>query len=292
MSNEPGEIKNDELSEFINLRRVVASKDQKMAKLLPAFIYNYLNRIIHVKEINAIVARNRHLIGIDFVRAVLHDFGFESEIIGGENLSGNKKKTVVSNHPLGGPDGLIMMDIAGQFYPDVKFLANDLLLNLENIKPLFIPVNKHGTNSKEMIKLIDEVYGSDAVILNFPFGLCSRKKRGKIMDLEWKKSFITKSRQYQRDIIPAFTSGRNSDFFYNLANFRKFLRIKVNFEMLYLPDEMFKQKNKKITVTFGKPISSEIFDKRFTDAEWAEKLRLHVYRIAENPDVSFDVNFH
>lgn len=281
------DLKSNEIQELINLKRIISSKDPRMARLLPGFIYSYLNRIIHVNTINETVARNRALYGIDFVKEILSDFGLHITVTGIENIIPDKKYTIVSNHPLGGPDGLALIKAIGEYHRDLIFPANDLLLNLENIRPLFIPVNKHGLNSREMIKTIDTLYSSKSVIVNFPFGLVSRKRGGKIMDLDWKKSFITKSKLYQRVIVPTHISGRNSNFFYNLANLRRFLGIKMNFEMLYLPDEMFRQKNKNIHITFGKPISWEFFDSRHTDAEWAELLRLYVYKIADDPNAAF-----
>ena len=110
------------------------------------------------------------------------------------------------------------------------------------------------------------------------------------MDLDWKKTFVTKAKEYQRDIIPVHIDGRNSNFFYNLARVRKFLKIKVNIEMAFLVDEMFKQRNKTLTITFGRPIPYQVFDHRFTDAQWAEKLRTFSYQLPDDPNQIFDPN--
>jgi putative hemolysin len=161
---------------------------------------------------------------------------------------------------------------------DFLFPVNDLLMNLSSLKEFFIPVNKHGSNA-ENIRIFNQAFASEVLLLYFPAGLVSRKVNGKIIDLEWKKTFLSKSIKYKRDIIPMYISGRNTNFFYNLANWRKRLGIKANIEMLYLVDEMFKQKNKIINITFGKLIPIETFDKRHTHAEWAQILRDHVYAL-------------
>jgi putative hemolysin len=196
-----------------------------------------------------------------------------------EKLPREGRFILVSNHPLGGLDGLALMHVIGQVRKDVVFPVNDLLLFLPGLKSLFIPINKHGKNN-ENVTLIDQTFASDKAILFFPAGLVSRKQKGIIKDLEWKKTFISRSKKYQRDIIPVYISGKNSGFFYRFANIRKLLNIKVNLEMLLLPHEMMRQNNKTIEITFGKPIPWTRFDKTHTDAEWAEILKQEVYTLA------------
>jgi putative hemolysin len=190
---------------------------------------------------------------------------------------------------LGGLDGLALMQSIGKFRNEIQFPVNDILLYLDNLKPLFVPINKHGSNA-DNIRILNETFMGEAVVCYFPFGLVSRKRRGIIRDLEWKKTFLSKAKKFKRDIVPTHISGRNTNFFYNLSNVRKGLGIKANIEMLYLVDEFFKQKNQEIRITFGKPISWEFFDKRYSDAVWAEKLRLFVYYLAKNPDAVFDAD--
>ena len=163
---------------------------------------------------------------------------------------------------------------------------------IKNLQPIFIPVNKAGkgvANKAENLRLFNETFAGDRTICYFPFGLCSRKvKGGKIMDLDWKKTFVAKGREYQRDIIPTHIDGHNTNFFYNLARLRKALHIKANIEMAFLVDEFFKQRDKTLTITFGKPIPWQLFDKRLTDAEWAERLRCFSYRLPLDNDAVFD----
>jgi len=274
--------------DFIDLEKVISGKNPRLLKILPRFIIRYLKRIIHQDEVNRLIADNQHLYGFDFLEVVLDTLGARIHVSGQENLVAGSRWTVAANHPLGGLDGMALIWAIGKVRTDIVFPVNDLLMNLENLKELFIPINKHGSNAGN-VRIIDETYASEKAILYFPAGLCSRKQKGGIYDLEWKKSFITKTKAHKRDIIPAHIDGRNSNWFYNLARIRSKLGIKGNIEMLYLVDEMFKQKNKDINIVFGKPISYTVFDKRFTDLAWAQQLKEHVYMLGSDPNATFSV---
>ncbi|MCK9616717.1 MAG: 1-acyl-sn-glycerol-3-phosphate acyltransferase [Lentimicrobiaceae bacterium] len=270
--------------EFINLESVIKSKSERLAKMLPRFILSYLKRIIHETELNGYLEEHQSKFGLEFIEAILNEFGVIIQYEGLENISTEGRYILAANHPLGGLDGMALMYVTGKVRKDIVFPVNDLLLNLPNLKDVFIPINKHGRNAANLA-VFDETFASNKTLLYFPAGLCSRKIKGKVVDLEWKKTFISKARKYQRDIIPVHISGSNSGFFYNLANLRKFLGIKVNIEMLYLVDEMIKQKNKVIRIRFGTSIPYTIFDKKYNDSEWANLVKKHVYAI-ENGDYS------
>jgi len=272
---------------FIDVEQIIGNKNPRLLKMLPGFIIRYLKRILHQDEINDFIARNGHLHGLDFVGRIVAEFINRLDTNGIENIPPDKRILIASNHPLGGLDGVALMHVAGKIRPDILFPVNDLLMNLENIKNLFIPINKHGSNAQN-VKIINDTFASDVSILYFPAGLCSRKqKHGVICDLEWKKTFIAYARKYHRDVIPTYIDGRNSNFFYNFARFRKSAGIKQNIEMLYLVDEMYKQKNKTINIIFGKPVPFETFNKRFSDQQWAQKMKEHVYNLKENPQADF-----
>jgi len=266
---------------LIDVERVLAEKNPRLLKMIPWFILSYLRRIIHQDELNEALERYKDKSGLDFIDVILEEFGAKIIVEGIENVPATGRFLVAANHPLGGIDGMALMKVVGKVRRDILFPVNDLLLYLPNLKPLFIPVNKHGSNS-ENIRLFNEAFESDSAILYFPAGLCSRKQKGKVLDLEWKKTFISKAKTYKRDILPTYIEGRNSDFFYNLANLRSGLGLKTNIEMLYLVDEMFKQKDKKILIRFGKPVSWATFDKSKKDNEWANAIREQVYALKEN----------
>jgi putative hemolysin len=271
---------------FIDIERVIADKNPALLKALPGFIINYLKHVIHQKELNALLYTNRNKQGLDFVDAILQEFDAKISTSGLANIPIEGRFLIASNHPLGGLDGIALMGVVGKVRKDIVFPVNDLLMNLPNISDLFIPVNKHGSNAGN-ISVFEGTFASDKAVLYFPAGLCSRKQKGRIADLEWKKSFITKARKHQRDIIPTHIDGRNSGFFYNLANLRKRLGIKANIEMLYLVDEMYNQKNKQVKIIFGKPIQYQVFDKRFTDTQWAQIVKAFVYSLEQNAEGNF-----
>ncbi len=263
----------------IDVEKVLAAKNPSLARTIPSFVIRYLRRIIHQDEINTLISENVHLRDAKFVEAILKCMSTSYRVFGSENIPAAGRYIFVSNHPLGGLDGLVFINELSKYYTDIKFPVNDILLNLTNLSGIFLPVNKHGSQAREAIRKLEEAYASGSQILYFPAGLCSRKKHGKINDLIWHKSFITKAIQHKRDIVPAFFSGRNSNFFYNLANIRTLLGLKANIEMLYLPDEMFRQKGKDITLIFGKTIPWQTFDHTKTPEEWAEWVKSRSYEL-------------
>ncbi len=274
--------------EKVDIRKVFKSKSPKIAKMIPGFIYRYIERITHQKEINNALPSFGDKKGLEFIKAVIEYFQIKIHIIGKENIPKEGRFIFAANHPLGGLDGLVFAHVIGQTHPNLKFLVNDILMNIENLDPIFIPVNKHGRQSVEYVKKIEKAYESDTQILNFPAGLCSRKIKGKIQDLDWKKSFVAKAVQHKRDVVPVHINGKNSNFFYNLSNFRGTLGIKTNIEMFYLVDEMFNQKDKDITLTFGTPISYEKFNKSLHYNDWALKVQQHIYQIEQNYKTEFE----
>lgn len=271
---------------FLDIEKIFSSKSPRLAKSIPGFIFRLLGRIIHQDELNDFIYTNKDKWGLDYVQAILEGFQITTRVTNPPVLPPEGRFLIASNHPLGGMDGIALLHEAGKLKKDVIFPVNDLLMNLPNLYELFIPINKHGSNA-DNIRIFNETFASDMMILYFPAGLCSRKHAGMIRDLEWKKTFLTKAKASGRDIIPVFISGRNTNFFYNLANLRKALRIKANIEMLFLVDEMYKYKNKVMGITFGKPIPISVFDKSKSDQQWASLLREHVYRLELNPDQDF-----
>ncbi len=262
---------------FIDIKEVIRNKNPKLLKVLPGFLIAYIKRIIHQDEVNRIIYDYRESYGLDFVRCILEDMKVTYTLDGLDQVPLEGRYIFASNHPLGGFDGLMLMDAIGQRFPEIRFIVNDLLLNLKNFDPIFVPVNKYGGQTADYAKKIDETYKSDAQVLNFPAGLCSRKIKGKIVDLKWNKSFIQKSIQYQRDIVPIYFDGRNTNFFYNLSNFRKAIGIKANIELTYLVDEFFKQKGHHFHLNFGTPIPYQTFDKSKSYVQWTEFVREKVY---------------
>jgi len=268
-----------EKKKFIDVENVIASKSPRLLKALPRFIVRYLKRIIHQDEINRFLDEHGDKQGVEFITEILKMMDVTYTVEGLENLEPNGRYLFASNHPLGGLDGIILIHSLGQKFPEVKFPVNDLLMHVTQLHTVFIPVNKHGAQSSQNARMLEDAYASSTQILYFPAGLCSRKQNGKIEDLEWKKSFITKAIKHERNIVPVYFSGKNSRFFYNLSKFRKSLGIKANIEMLYLVDEMFKQKGKSIKVRIGNPIPYNTFDNSKNHNEWAKWVKNIVYNM-------------
>jgi len=261
----------------IDVRKVLTSKNPALGKVIPGFLINYLKRIVHEDELNDFLEQNGHLKDRELISAWLKFLKIDYQVWGRENIPAEGRYIFVSNHPLGGLDGIVFINELSARFSDIKFPVNDILTYIGNLSGIFLPVNKHGSQGREGARLLEEAYSSDTQILYFPAGLCSRKKRGVIKDLVWHKSFISKAIQHKRDIVPAYFSGRNSSFFYNLANIRKGLGIRANLEMLYLADEMFLQKDKKIDLVFGEKIPCQTFDKSKSQPEWAEWVKTKCY---------------
>lgn len=264
----------------IDIDAILKAKAGKKARYVPRFLVSYLKKIVHQDEVNAFLRINHDKRDLDFIEAFMNYFNNSFEIHGLENLPTEGRYTFVSNHPLGAQDGLGLAYILGQKYEGkIKLLVNDLLMNIPHISSFWVPINKTGKQARNFPQQVNTAFESDNHIVMFPAGICSRKNKGVIRDLEWKKTFITKSVQTQRDVVPIHFEGQNSDFFYRLANINKMLGLKFNIAMLYLSDEMFKNKNKIFKVTIGKPIPWQTFDKSKKPSEWAQYVKELVYEL-------------
>ncbi|MCX7729142.1 MAG: glycerol acyltransferase, partial [Bacteroidia bacterium] len=244
------------LQKYIDVEKVLKEKAPQFYKFIPGFLISRIRKILHEDEINASMQKIGHLKDLEFNDAVLKELNATVKAVGLENIPLTGSVIIAANHPLGGLDGIALIKAVSEKRKDIKFIVNDILLKLENYSGIFVGVNKLGHTAKDALLAVEQVFASDNAILFFPAGLVSRRQKingkWKIEDLTWNKTFIQKSVQYKKPIIPTYIEGKNSDFFYKLAYWRKKLGIKGNIEMLFLPDEMFKQKNQTITIYFGK----------------------------------------
>ena len=270
----------------IDIEKILASKVGDKMKYIPKSLVNWLIRTTHQEELNEFIWRSRDHEGYDWLEDCVKFLDMNLKVEGFENLpekDDHKRYTFVSNHPLGGGDGVALGAILGKKYGnDIRLIVNDILMHLPGLAPLCIPVN-NTTSKREraMTEMVEKGFASDYNLLLFPAGLCSRKIDGKIQDLEWKKTFITKSVESQRDIVPIHFEGHNSNKFYRIANICKMLKLKVNVAMLYLPDEMIKNRSNTFTVKIGKPIPWQTFDKSRKPKEWAQWVREQVYKLGK-----------
>lgn len=264
---------------FIDIDQLIKEKNPRLYKWIPGFLLRYLKKTIHQKESNDVIRENEGKNGYEFSVDVIKRLEIKVEVEGLENIPNSGSVIFACNHPLGGMDALAIIQEVYPIRPDMKFVVNDLLLHLPNLKDLFTGVNKHGANSKESLTQLNELFASDRAIFVFPAGLVSRKKRGKVEDLEWKKTFITRSKKYNTPVIPVYLDGELSNFFYRLSNLRTGIGIKANIEMFYLVDELFNQKGKTLELKFGKSISYETFDHTKKDLQWAEWVKEKAYAL-------------
>ena len=257
---------------------------------IPAFVVRYLERITHVHQMNRFLAAHPDVTGYDFIRLILaEEFHCTASIHGTDNIPQDDAPMLfVSNHPLGGLDGVIEALMIGEHRRyNLRVIVNDLLMYMKPLAELFMPVNIGGGQSREYATQLRNMWDSGCDVLSFPAGACSRKQKTRrglfapkqIKDLEWKKSFVQQAVRYQRDVVPIYFDGRNSDWFYNLAYWRKRLGIKLNIEMLYLVDELYGASGKHFTVHVGKPIPWQTFDNTRTPAQWAQWVKEQVYLI-------------
>ena len=160
-----------------------------------------------------------------------------------------------------------------------RYLVNDLLMNLPGLAPVCIGINKTGRNSRDFPRMVEAGFSGDNHILMFPAGLNSRRQPdGSIHDIAWKKTFIAKSVEHQRDVVPIHFSGCNSRRFYRIARFSdRFLPF--NLAMIFLVDEMYRNVGKHFTIHIGKPIPWQTFDRSRTQAEWAQWVEDRVYEL-------------
>lgn len=272
---------NTSVKKYVDIDAVLQEKNPTLARRLPRFVVNWIKRLVHEREFNDAMVEIGHYRNLDFARAGLEYLNTKVIVHGEENIPAHGKVIFAANHPLGGLDGIAFLKAVGEYREDVLFLVNDILMNVENLKDLFVPVNKVGKNPRQATEKIENAYKSEKAILIFPAGLVSRKIEGSVQDLLWRKSFVSKAIAYQRDIVPVYIHGKNSKFFYNFAKWRKRLGIKVNLEMMLLPKEMFRQRNKTIEITFGKPIPYAYFTPDKSHADWALEVRKKVYSLGE-----------
>ncbi|MDR1761534.1 MAG: 1-acyl-sn-glycerol-3-phosphate acyltransferase [Bacteroidales bacterium] len=269
------------IKKYIDLDEVLRKKNPRLYKFLPRFILHWLKRIICQDEVNEVLTKLDGLEGIEKMQKFLQLENISLVLHGKEHIPETGRFIFASNHPLGGADGIIFMVAVSHFFSNIKFLVNDILLFLPGVKNIFVPLNTYGKQSKAAVEEINKVYSSENQVLIFPAGMVSRKQKGRIADLEWHKSFVNAAKKYERNIIPVYIDGCNSNFFYNLANARKFFGIRVNIEMLFLVSEMFKQKNNTINIYFGEQISYKSLTNMHTSAQWAQKIKEQVYTLKQ-----------
>ncbi|MBD5267311.1 MAG: glycerol acyltransferase [Bacteroides sp.] len=267
----------------IDVDAVLRSRIPEHYRFIPKWAVRWLERTICQDGLNSLLEHNRGKHGAEFCNAVLKDLNVTYKVSGEEHLSGKKRVIFVSNHPLGALDGIAMIDwVSGVYGENVKFVVNDLLMNVKPLRDVFLPVNKHGRQNRGDSVAIDEYMAGDDPVIIFPAGLVSRKQSGGISDLRWNKMFINKAVEYKRDIIPVFFDAKNSAFFYNFAKIRALAGLKFNIEMIYLPREIFRSRGSKFNIHVGEPLSYTAFNGGVKALDEAEQVKRIVYNLKKS----------
>lgn len=276
----------------IDVGQVLRNRVPRLWRFIPKRLVKWLEQIICQDRLNTLLEANAGKTGADFCRGVLESLNISVDVVGADNLPPKENRRVVfaCNHPLGGLDGMALIDIIHRHYGgQVWFVVNDLLMAVKPLESVFLPINKFGGQSRESLRRLDKAFDGNDPIIIFPAGLVSRYRKvhfkGSVQkivcDLKWQKSFINRCVQSKRDIVPLYFSGRNSMDFYKKANLRKKLGIKFNIEMVYLPREMFLASGKSFKVYVGilKPHST-LQGGRFAEG-YARAIGTEVYMLPD-----------
>lgn len=268
----------------IDLGNIIKAKNLSLYRKLPRFVLWIAEKILYVKSVNRILALFSDLRGVAFTRAMLDELNIRREVVGLENLKENGNYVFAANHPLGGLDGLALVEAIDRRYGGVKVIANDILMNLEPLRDLFLPVNKHGRQTVEYAKMMSNHFAQGHAIIYFPAGMCSRKIDGKITDLAWRKNYIQKAIENKFDVVPVYVDEVNSPLFYNLERLRTKLGLKFNIGMILLPHELFRRSKLKgsVRMIFGEPIRYKTLSETQTVDYWNREIRKKCYELSND----------
>ncbi len=265
--------------ELINVEAQIRNSNSELLKRLPRFVVKVLAKLSYQIEINRILTKYEDAVGIDFLPKILEELNIHVEIEGLENLPESEKCFFVSNHPFGIADGLILTHTIASKYGEFKAIVNEVFVLIPQLRPLIAAVNVFGTNPKEYLQSLDKVFYSEVPITHFPAGRVSRLKNWSVRDINWHKSFVSKSIQCKRDVVPFYFYGRNTILFYTIFILRKAFGIRANLELALLPHELFNKRNKTIRLKIGQPVSYQTFDKSKSHQEWADHMQNLVYAL-------------
>ncbi|MDE6287715.1 MAG: 1-acyl-sn-glycerol-3-phosphate acyltransferase [Muribaculaceae bacterium] len=244
----------------LNLKQILSARSA--TRRIPAFIVRRLEKLICQDKLNEMLRVAYPRRGAEFCRAVLDHLNVKVEIEHAERLpSPSERLLYVSNHPLGGLDGMALIDwVTARHGVEPRFVVNDLLMAIEPLSDVFLPINKHGAQSRKSVVDIDAAMESDRPVIVFPAGLCSRRQGRSVADLKWNKMFVRQAIRWNRTVVPLRFCGENSGRFYRCASLREKVGIKFNIEMALLPSEVFRAAGKTFKVICGNPVSPADLD--------------------------------
>ncbi len=274
----------------INVAQVIRDRIPSLSRYVPDVLIKCVEKLIRQDKLNALLEANAGKIGADFCRGILDSLNIKIKVRFPERLPSDRRVIFACNHPLGGLDGIALIEFVRNFYGgQVWFIVNDLLMAVKPLENVFLPINKFGAQNRGSAKRIEDAFAGDDPIIIFPAGLVSRyqttvangKKCKVISDLKWHRTFVNKALQYHRDIVPLFFKGTNSMDFYRKALIRKRLGLKFNIEMVLLPREIFYSEGQTFVISVG-------YVRKYTDLgsvkdaqTVADNLREYVYQLGD-----------
>lgn len=263
---------------MVDIEKEIIKKFPKITSKSPMIqkpLFKIAQKIIHEDKINAFIDANEHHKGFDFIDAVLDYFKFDflCSSKDRENIPSSGRVVIIANHPLGALDALSLLKLVGSVRKDVKIIANDFLAGIESLESLFIKVdNFKSGQSKENIRKIYDALDNEEAIIIFPAGEVSRITPTGIKDSKWHKGFLSFAKKSQSPILPILVDAKNSKTFYTLSILNK------TFSTILLSDEMYKKRDKNITIKVGKLIPFENIMIRTSEKyPLEEQYKKHIY---------------
>ncbi len=241
-----------------------------------------LMKVLKISTLNKIYDRNKHLGELEFLNAILDEFQIKFEIPEEDlkRLPKDGAYITISNHPLGGIDGILLLKLMLEREPNFRIIANFLLHRIEPMKPYIMPVNpfENHKDAKSSVVGLKETFRhlADGKPLGmFPAGEVSTYKDGKlVVDKPWEEGALKVIKKANVPVVPIYFHAKNSKLFYSLSKLNDTLRTAK------LPSELLTQKNRVIKVRIGKPISTTEQKEHKTISEYGEFLRRKTYMLA------------
>ena len=267
----------------ISIERIVSENFPAISRRPPLIkngLFRFLRWLSREHEINRFMRQHQDASAPEFVDHVLDYFDFSLSINENEreNIPTEGRVVIVANHPIGTLDGLALLKLVRSVRPDVRIVANDILMQFRPLQPLLLPVdNMSQTGYKESTTRIVDALKNDEAVIIFPAGEVSRAGPAGIKDARWQSGFLHFARKTNSPILPIHLGGRNSSLFYSLSTLAKPIGT------LMLMREMFKQHQVTLPVRIGQLIPLAQFDiNALSNRDKIKLLKKHVYRLAKN----------
>lgn len=264
----------------IDAKELIENSSNKWANKLPNFskqlLYKTINKVINADEINHFIAANTDKQNYEFIDELFEylNFSYNVSNLDKLNIPSEGRVICVANHPLGALDGLAILRSISEVRRDVLIVANDLLLNLDNLSDLFLPYNVFSMQAqKDNIKRIDKAIQDDKAVVFFPAAVVSRLTPKGVRDGKWSKGALKFALKHKAPILPIFVQAKNSINFYATSMINKKLA------MMLLPNEMFNKRNTSIALKFGNLIPTSSLS-AIADLNTQNKLlKKHLYKL-------------